>query len=412
MAVSKICGRFARRSHGWTVEGTAAMTDPRRRSEEDEYFHPEVVPESGVPAQQPAHPDRRPLDWTKLATAAPPERDWAVDYWLAQGHVALLAGIGGIGKTLLAQTLGTCLALGIDYIDTIPKPRRVLFWAGEDEPEELWRRQIAICKWLNVSIEELAGKLIVESFMGRDITLAGMAFGQLVPTAAMSELGQQIGDYHADYVFLDSVARVYGGSENDRHQVTQFVSWLANTCAPTGAGLCLLGHPGKAIGSEYSGSTAWEGSVRSRLYLANKLPDQPADTEDDLPTEDTVRYLSRRKANYSAKDWRKLNYDNGVLVPKVRARQPFGRPKREFGQDIVLRAVRKLAELNMHGTSSSASPAYLPKLATQYGYLEELSAKQFAHHMRELIVAKRLQNQKVGQYSNRSPKLGLVEVPK
>ncbi len=288
----------------------------------------------------------------------------------------------------------------------------MLFWAGEDEQDELWRRELDICKWLNVGIDALAGKLIIESYLGRDITLAGLGFGQLVPTSMMSELREQIGDYKAGYVFLDSVARVYGGNENDRHQVTEFVSALAGACEPTGAGLCLLGHPGKAVGSEYSGSTAWEGSVRSRLYLANRLPDQRDDDGDETPTEDTVRYLSRRKANYSAKDWRRLNYTGGVLVPETRSPQPFGRPSGEFGQDIVIRAVRKLAELGMHGNCSSNSPAYLPRLARQYRLLDDLGERQFASHMRELIVAKRLANETVGQYSNRTPKLGLVEVHK
>src|SRR5690606_33247747 len=90
-------------------------------------------------------PPRAPLNWRDLSTKTPPLRDWAVDHWLPMGHPALLAGSGGVGKTLLAQTLGTCLALEYEYIDVIAKPRRVLMWAGEDERDELWRRQIAIC---------------------------------------------------------------------------------------------------------------------------------------------------------------------------------------------------------------------------------------------------------------------------
>jgi hypothetical protein len=355
-------------------------------------------------------PPRRPLDWKALSGRAPPPRDWAVDHWLAQGHVALLAGAPGVGKTLLAQTLGTCLALGSEYIDLIPRPRRVLIWGGEDEDAELWRRQLDICRRLNVNTEALAGQLIVESYLSRDITLAGLGFGRLVTTSMMTELREQIGDYKADYVFLDSLARVYGGNENDRHQVTQFVSELAHACAPTAAGLCLLGHPGKAAGSEYSGSTAWEGSVRSRLYLGHRLPDQQPDDQEEAPAEDTVRYVCRRKSNYSAKDWRKLTYEGGVLVPEARTPQRIGRPAGEFGHDVVLRAVRKLADLHMHGNSAQNSPSYLPRLAKQYRMLEELSERQFAGHMRELIVARRLANQTIGYYANRTPRLGLVEV--
>ena len=56
--------------------------------------------------------ERRPLDWRVLADGEPPARDWAVDHWLGMAHVTLLAGLGGIGKTLLAQMLASALALG------------------------------------------------------------------------------------------------------------------------------------------------------------------------------------------------------------------------------------------------------------------------------------------------------------
>jgi len=358
---------------------------------------------------------RQPLDWSRVAVASPTPRDWVVDHWLPHGTVALLAGAGGVGKTLLAQTLAICIALGYEYFDQVPQARRVLMWAGEDDVPELERRALAICKWLGVSIEALAGKLIIESYVGRDITLAELRFGQLSPTAMMTELREQIGDYRAEYVFLDSIARVFGGNENDRHQVTQFVSgYLAGACAPTGAGLCLLGHPGRSGGSEYSGSSAWEASVRSRLYLGRQLPGKEDDQDDllgHLALDDGARYLARRKANYSPLDIRRLSLIGGVLVPERRPERT-GRPSGEFAEDIVLRAVRKLAEINVHGNASSSSPEYLPKLAKQYGMLEELSDKQFAAHMRQLILAKRLEKRPVGQYANRTPKLALVEVHK
>ncbi len=354
---------------------------------------------------------RTPLNWQTLAESTPTERDWAVYLWLAMGAVTLLSGLGGIGKTLLAQIMGTCMALGRDYIDHIARPRRVLVWAGEDEVAEIWRRQIPICEWLGVPLEALQGKLIIESYVGRDITLASLAYGQLVATPMLEELRQQVGDYGAEYVFLDSVARTYGGDENNRNQVTRFVSdYLVRACEPMGAGLCLLGHPGKATGNEYSGSTAWEGSVRSRLYLATHLPDREPDESD--VADETVRFLSRRKANYGPKDWRRLNYVNGVLVPETTERPPsFSRPSGQFAQDVVLRAVRRLKDVNLHGCLSTRSDRYLPKLAKQYGFLQDLSEREFTGAMRELVKAKRLETVTVGKSpANRNPVPGLVEV--
>lgn len=347
---------------------------------------------------------RRPLDWADLKGREPEPRAWAVEDWLPMGNAALLAGRGGIGKTLLAQTLGTCLALRLNYFADTPEPRRVLIWAGEDDHDELWRRQMAICQWAGIALEDLHDKLIVHSYHGQDLTLAGIAFGQFSPTAIMEDLREQVHDYRADYVFLDSLARIFGGSENDRHQVTTFVSWITAACGK--AGVCLLGHPGKAAGAEYSGSTAWEGSVRARLYLGDRLPDARPD-DDDTSDGGTIRYLARRKANYSAQDFVRLEYNRGVLMPCQQPEARFGAPSAEYADDVVIRAVRTLATSGLHGNASTRSAEYLPKLAKQYGLLDRLTERQFAESMRRLQISKRLGNSEVGRYSNRSPKMGL-----
>jgi hypothetical protein len=84
---------------------------------------------------------RESLDWRALELGNPPEREWAIEHWLGMGHVTLLAGGGGTGKTLLAQAMGSCLALRREYLDWMPAERRVLMWATEDDRDELWRRQ-------------------------------------------------------------------------------------------------------------------------------------------------------------------------------------------------------------------------------------------------------------------------------
>lgn len=354
-------------------------------------------------------PDRSPLDWSVLAKLTPPVRDWIVDRWFPANEVTLFSGPGGIGKTGVAQALGSCVALQREYLDYVPKPRRVLMWAGEDDPGELHRRQIAIAAALGVSLEEFAGKLFLESYHRTQIDLAALVQGRLTPTAMLNELREQIGDYGAELVILDNIARLFGGSENDRHQVSAFITMLNWAAEPTNAGVVLLGHPAKAAGSEFSGSTAWEGAVRTRLYLGAKLPDEQDDSE---ATDDSIRYLCRRKANYSTKDWRRIRYVNGVMMPEdseARSTAPIGP---DFAKDTVLAAVRKLALMGEYGTTSTASPSYLPKLAKRFDLLDRLNSKQFAGAMVELRKTGRLDVAKVGQYSNRSPRMGLVEVSK
>lgn len=351
------------------------------------------------PEARPEPPPRPFLKWPEL-TGLPPPREWDIDHWLPRGKDVLLAGRGGIGKTLLAQMMGTALATGREYIDATER-RTVLLWAGEDDADELWRRQMAINTYFEVGMADLQ-RLHVASYCNADITLAGLAMGALTPTPLMDDLRQQVHDLHAEVVFLDNVARVYGGNENDRHQVTQFMAWLRAAVAP--ASLVVLAHPAKAAGSEFSGSTAWEGAVRARLWLSDRMPD--AEPTEDCQPDDTQRFLARRKANYAANDVRRLTFSDGVLVPDSTVRRVG--VSGEFVADVVRRAVRALADKGLHGTTSTASPSYLPKLAQQYGLLESATKGQFQQAMRTLVMQGELVNEVVGKYSNRAPRMGLV----
>ena len=368
--------------------------------------------------QKPAHEipatasyDRRPLDWSALADGEPPPRDWAIDHWLGMGHATLLAGLGGIGKTLIAQQIGSALALGRPFIDAVHRPRTVLMWAAEDDHDELWRRQSAIAAHMGVGLEQFAGKLIVESFADRDCTVMDLDLGgRLVQTGMLDELREQVRDYRAEVVILDNAARLYGGKESDRNQVTRFVASL--NAAAGGAAVLLLAHPGRAPGSEYSGSSAWENAARARMFLSDRKPDAGVfDHDDEAPTGE-LRYLAKRKTNYSARDLRAFNYADGVLVPE----QPTGTPGGLVGaltdqrdERIVLEAFDRLINgLGQQPTDGETSPNYLPKLILQFGLAEGRQKRDLTRAMRRLQTDGALRRVVVGTYPNRSKKYGLV----
>ena len=349
-------------------------------------------------------PKRTPIDWSALEGKQPPAREWVLPYWIPAAHMTLLAGRGGIGKTLIAQHIATAVALGHEYVETL-SARRVLMWAAEDDADELWRRQLAISSYMQSSVSALADRFFLHSYAGSDVTLMAPVFGKLETTPALGELADQVADYRAELVILDNIARLFGGNENDRHAVTTFCALVHGACSP--AAVLLLGHPAKSVGSEFSGSTAWEGAVRARLYLSDRLPD--AKDDDDAPVDDRVRYLSRRKANYSPLDVRRLTLTQGVLIPDaVEIAKAAGNVSGEFAKDIVRRAVQTLAAKDIHGTTSTNSPNYLPKLARQYSLLDRLTDKQFGRVMRTMILDGNIASAEVGKYANRSPKPGLV----
>ena len=231
-----------------------------------------------------------PADWSGLPT---PEREWALDDWIPARQVTYLTGSGGAGKSLLTQQLCTCLALGLPFLGVPTKPIIALYVTCEDDADELHRREKAICATLAVDMGALSGKLHLVSLVGAvgNELAAFDAHNRMSITAAYKHLASKVEDTGAGFVVLDNVAHFFAGNENIRVQVAAFVG-LLNQVAQAGPAVLLLGHPNKA-GDAFSGSTAWENQVRSRLFLSTVKSVGDAAADPDL------RVLSRGKANYA-----------------------------------------------------------------------------------------------------------------
>jgi len=350
---------------------------------------------------------RKPLDWPDLAGKEPPERRWAIRGWVGFGHVTLMVGSGGIGKTLLAQQMASCLALGKPFIGDVPEPLKCLMWACEDDHDELWRRQLALAKWCNAGLEVFAERLVIVPRHGLDNALVTTEYGRLLFSPLIEALSEQARDLKSDVVILDNVAQLYGGSENDRHAVTAFMNALAG--ALPGLALLLLAHPSRATGSEFSGSSAWENVARTRLYLGASLPGHPSGQESEEPT-DNVRYLSRRKANYSAKDWRRLTYADGALTPDI--------PQTEGGvieairagnaQKTVIAAIQRFTTLGIPTSNGKRSSNYLPKLILEYKLHDGLTSPELGSALRSLLLDGKIKTDLIGRNKSRNPVQSLV----
>lgn len=359
-------------------------------------------------AQQENIAQRTPLNFTELEKRGePPARRWAIGGWWGKDHVTSLVGAGGIGKTLIAQQSASCLALGRNFIGDVGEPLRVLMWCCEDDHDELWRRQLAIAQWLDVPLSAFAENLFIDPRAGLENTLVAGEFGKLMLTPLLEELRQQAGDYRADCVILDNSAQLFGGNENDRHHVTSFLNNLIGILP--GRAIMLLSHPARSTGSEYSGSGAWEAVVRTRLFLGSKLPDQQGD--DDVP-DDSVRFLCRRKANYSNKDYRRFQFKDGVLVPdEVEASAPSGMIdylRHQKAERVVLDGLRTLADMKVRATDSANTAAFLPRLILEYKLNEGYTKRELADAMRQAMLDGKLIHGIVGKYANRTPMQGLI----
>lgn len=322
-----------------------------------------------------------------------------------------MAGSGGVGKSLLAQTIATALALGLPFIDAIAQPQRVLMWACEDDHDELWRRQLAICSLFGVQLAELEGRLVIEPRLGMDNSLFVPVYGAPTWTPIRDELRAQVGDYKTEVLILDNIGQTYGCSENDRHAVTVYV----NGCGVMAPATLLLGHPAKAEGSEFSGSTAWENAVRMRWYLGTTLPDQeePQKDQDDAEEPDqSVRYLAKRKTNYTTRDFRKMTCQNGVICIEGQSGQAAGHylaaESRAAAERWILQGIADLGRINMHGSAAPSSREFLPKKLVAMKLAGPFTLKELRDAMNRMLLAQSIKEAEVGKLSNRMPRMGLV----
>jgi RecA-family ATPase len=124
------------------------------------------------------------------------------------------------------------------------------------------------------------------------------------------------------WIALDTVADIFIVNERDRSQVRQCISLCRGVCLDIETAIILLAHPsltGISSGTGLSGSTAWNNSVRSRLYLKTDQP-KKEDTEEEEEQEADAglpRILETMKSNYSAIGAPiRLLWKDGLFIPE------------------------------------------------------------------------------------------------
>jgi len=253
----------------------------------------------------------RPVDPIALDGIAIPERKWIVKDWVPHGNVTMLAGDGGVGKSLLAQQLMTACAIGKQFLSIETKPCRVLGIFCEDDPDELHRRQNRINERYGISFADLENMQWVSRVGSDNVVMEFEKWGDVgKPVEFFQQIHNAAQDFGAQLIVLDSLHDLFAGNENSRPQARRFINLLRELAMDCDGAVVLTAHPsleGMRSKSGSAGSTAWSNTVRSRLYLTK--PD------DSGVSSTNERVLARRKANYAAQDnGIKLEWQDGSFI--------------------------------------------------------------------------------------------------
>lgn len=302
------------------------------------------------------------IEPTRLAGLPIPDRKWTVEGWVPKGAVTLLMGDGGTGKSLVAQQLLTCCATGKSFLGLKTEPCKAFGIFCEDDGPELHRRQDAINRMLDLEFGDLDDLRWVSRVGGDNVLMTFEANRKAKTTDLYQQIERAIVELGAGIVVIDTAADTFGGNENVRIEVRQFLAGaLGGLATKYDVAIVLLAHPsaeGMRSGRGDGGSTAWSNSVRSRLYLS-----RPEVEEGEQPDE-AARVLSRQKANYaSAGVTLEMRFVDGAFECREASPDSFltDKIRRENAKKAFLDGMRELASKGMRCNNSKNQQNYGPR---------------------------------------------------
>lgn len=342
------------------------------------------------------------LDLLTLAKYKAKAKEFAIAPLAPVGEVTLFTGKGSVGKSLLGQQLATAAAMGSETLGLMPPAMNSLYITCEDDANELHWRQEHICEALDLPMESLAHKLHVASLRGElNNELATFSFeGVIKPTAAYNRLRDTLLETGAGIVFLDNVAHLFPGNENDRHQVASFVNLLNRLAGETNAAIVLLGHPNK-IGDSYSGSTAWLNQVRSHFFV-----------EHDHDTD--MRTLTISKANYTRNGYQvRFFWRDGAFVGESElapreARELMKSQRAVQDSRLFLDCLRQITREG-RTVSDKSCKTYAPFVFADMPEAKSIGKARLEKAMSLLFREGKIERAELGRGSDRHRKFGLQE---
>ena len=258
----------------------------------------------------------RPMSFMSGAMADYEPVQWLVEGWVPRGSMGMLTGLGDFGKSRWALQLAFAMATGHGWnqlgMTSPDRTIRAMYCSYEDSDSVLAERLEAIASltgWESPDIPP--GLFIADSGMmmqagplwGRHENLQSLA----QPMPGLDTVCEAIAGTGVELVVVDTLANSFLSNENDRSEVSRFANHMQAIAQRANVSFLFLAHPPKTNESLYSGSTAWQGSVRYAMSLASPTPPEGLDMRRNADKELLASFREANKHRSELTQW-KSNY--------------------------------------------------------------------------------------------------------
>ncbi|RUT28498.1 ATPase [Arsenicitalea aurantiaca] len=321
-------------------------------------------------------------------------REWFAPNLIPARNVTIVNGDGGTGKSLLLTQLAVAATSGTPWIGLQVAQGGCLYLSAEDDLDELHRRLANVSERAGVRFSDLE-QLRIVPLAGEDAVLAAPkpASNMLLTTGLFDAVDEELAKTRPALVVLDTLADLFGGEQNQRAQARQFIGLLRGWAIKHQTTVVLLAHPsqsGMVSGTGSSGNTAWNNSVRSRLYLERVTASEGSKAFEPDPD---ARVLRTVKANYGRTGGEiPLRWVEGVLEPKAQSfDSSMARMSAEHRADQVF--LNLLARFEAEGRQVSPlpnAPTYGPSYFSRHGDAEGITKRGLEAAMNRLFASGRI----------------------
>lgn len=226
-----------------------------------------------------------------------PEPEWLINDIMNRNTVAMLAGEGGVGKSMLAMQMACALSSGSDFLGfECPQPAPVIYLNAEDTRLKFNRRIRAYRHMLimadlltNEQHDLIANQLY---YYGAENTFARFTAKE---TKELINSVNAVARNSRPIILVDPLITFAEGDENDNKAMGQVIDMFRALRNHTDSSVMFMHHAGKSEGAEYRGASALKDGVRQAYSMKQMTDEERARvTVNEVGEEDWNKYVMLR----------------------------------------------------------------------------------------------------------------------